>query len=42
MYHQIDAIAYTNRLRYLPSEHKLAFAAILFCLSLAAPPSCKY
>ncbi|MGI0497389.1 cobalt ECF transporter T component CbiQ [Limnospira platensis] len=38
MHHQIDAIAYTNRLRYLPSEHKLTFAATLFCLSLAAPP----
>lgn len=38
MHHKIDTLAYTNRLRYLPPEHKLAFAAILFCLSLAAPP----
>lgn len=32
MHHQIDSLAYTNRLRYLPSEHKLGFAALLFGL----------
>lgn len=38
MHHQIDSLAYSNRLRYLPSEQKLLFAATLFCLSWAAPP----
>lgn len=37
MHHQIDALAYTNRLRYLPPEHKLGFAAVLFALSYGAP-----
>lgn len=38
MHHQIDALAYTNRLRYLPPEHKLGFAIALFLLGYAAPP----
>ncbi|MDY7022864.1 MAG: cobalt ECF transporter T component CbiQ, partial [Cyanobacteriota bacterium] len=36
MHHQIDSLAYTNQLRHLPPEHKLLFAATLFCLSWAA------
>ncbi len=36
MHHQIDSLAYTNRLRHLPPEHKLLFAMSLFCLSWAA------
>lgn len=38
MHHQIDSLAYTNRLRYLPPTHKLGFAATLFVLGYAAPP----
>lgn len=38
MHHQIDSLAYSNRLRYLPPEHKLLFAATLFCFGFAAPP----
>jgi len=38
MHHQIDSLAYSNRLRYLPSEQKLVFAITLFCLGWAAPP----
>ena len=38
MHHQIDSLAYTNRLRYLPPTHKLGFAATLFILGYAAPP----
>jgi cobalt/nickel transport system permease protein len=38
MHHQIDSLAYTNRLRYLPPEHKLSFAAALFGLGYLAPP----
>ncbi|MEO0827408.1 MAG: hypothetical protein AAFY67_17515 [Cyanobacteria bacterium J06642_9] len=37
MHHQIDTLAYTNRLRYLPPEHKLGFAIALFVLGYAAP-----
>ena len=37
MHHQIDSLAHTNRLRYLPPEHKLLFGITLFCLSWAAP-----
>lgn len=37
MHHQIDALAYTNRLRSLPPEHKLIFAIALFGLSYVAP-----
>ena len=37
MHHQIDSLAYTNRLRSLPPEHKLIFAIALFCLSGVAP-----
>ena len=32
MHHQIDSLAYTNKLRYLPPHHKLIFAISLFCL----------
>ncbi len=38
MHHQIDSLAYTNRLRNLPPEHKLGFAITLFCLSWIATP----
>lgn len=38
MHHQIDSIAYTNRLRNLPPTHKLSFAITLFCLSWLASP----
>jgi cobalt/nickel transport system permease protein len=38
MHHQIDSLAYTNRLRYLPPTHKLGFAIALFILSYGAPP----
>ncbi len=38
MHHQIDSLAYTNRLRYLPPTHKLGFAATLFVLGYTAPP----
>ncbi|EAW36110.1 cobalt ECF transporter T component CbiQ [Lyngbya sp. PCC 8106] len=37
MHHEIDSLAYTNRLRYLPPEHKILFGMTLFCLSWAAP-----
>ena len=36
MHHQIDSLAYTNRLRSLPPEHKLIFAIALFGLSYVA------
>ncbi|MEB3279377.1 MAG: cobalt ECF transporter T component CbiQ [Lyngbya sp.] len=36
MHHQIDSLAHTNRLRYLPPEHKLLFGITLFGLSWAA------
>ena len=32
MHHQIDSLAYTNKLRHLPPQHKLIFAIALFCL----------
>lgn len=38
MSHRIDALAYGNRLRWLPPEQKLAFAAVLLLLALVAPP----
>lgn len=38
MHHQIDSLAYTNRLRYLPPSHKLGFAIALFILSYGASP----
>lgn len=37
MHHHIDSLAYTNRLRYLPPEHKLGFAIALFTLGYVAP-----
>ncbi|MGB3533872.1 MAG: cobalt ECF transporter T component CbiQ [Microcoleaceae cyanobacterium] len=37
MHHQIDSLAYTNRLRNLPPTHKLLFAITLFILSWVAP-----
>jgi cobalt/nickel transport system permease protein len=36
MNHQIDSLAYTNRLRGLPPTHKLSFAIALLILSLVA------
>jgi len=41
MHHQIDSLAYTNRLRYLPPEHKLGFAIALFLLGYLAPTFVK-
>jgi cobalt/nickel transport system permease protein len=38
MHHEIDSLAYQSRLRYLPSEHKLGFAAVLFVLGYLSPP----
>lgn len=38
MNHQIDSLAYTNRLRELPPTHKLSFAIALLILSLISPP----
>jgi cobalt/nickel transport system permease protein len=37
MHHEIDSLAYRSRLRYVPSEHKLGFAAVLFLLGYVAP-----
>lgn len=37
MHHQIDSLAQLNRLRALPPEHKLGFAAALFLLGYLAP-----
>ncbi len=36
MNHQIDSLAYTNRLRGLPPSHKLSFAITLLILSLVS------
>lgn len=38
MSHQIDSLAYTNRLRSLPPSHKLSFAITLLILSLISHP----
>lgn len=38
MSHQIDSLAYTNRLRWLPANHKLSFAIALLLLSLLSHP----
>jgi cobalt/nickel transport system permease protein len=38
MSHQIDSLAYTNRLRWLPPSHKLSFAIVLLLLSLISAP----
>ena len=38
MSHQIDSLAYGNRLRWLPPSHKLSFAIVLLILSLISPP----
>ncbi len=38
MSHQIDSLAYTNRLRWLPPDQKVSFAIALLLLSLLAPP----
>ena len=38
MSHQIDSLAYGNRLRWLPPRHKLSFAIVLLMLSLISPP----
>jgi len=39
MHHQIDSLAYRNRLRYLPPEHKLLFAIALFTLGFLTSPA---
>ncbi len=39
MNHQIDSLAYTNRLRGLPPTHKLSFAIALLILSLVSHPA---
>ncbi|AFZ45355.1 cobalt ABC transporter, inner membrane subunit CbiQ [Halothece sp. PCC 7418] len=38
MHHQIDSLAYTNKLRSLPPKQKLGFAIALFLLGYLAPP----
>ena len=38
MSHQIDSLAYGNRLRWLPPSHKLSFTIVLLILSLISPP----
>lgn len=38
MSHQIDSLAYGNRLRWLPPSHKLSFAIVLLILSLISSP----
>ena len=38
MHHQIDSLAYTNKLRSLPPKQKLGFALALFILGYVAPP----
>lgn len=37
MHHQIDSLAYGNRLRSIPPEHKLIFALSLFILGYLSP-----
>ena len=37
MHHQIDSLAYTNKLRSLPPEHKLGFGCTLFILGYLSP-----
>lgn len=37
MHHQIDSLAYSNKLRSLPPEHKLGFALLLFILGYVSP-----
>lgn len=37
MHHQIDYLAYGNRLRYLPPEQKLGFALLLLTLGYLSP-----
>ncbi|BDA73895.1 Cobalt transport protein [Calothrix sp. PCC 7716] len=36
---QIDQLAYTNRLRWLPPEHKLTFATTLFLITFFSHPT---
>ena len=38
MSHQIDSLAYGNRLWWLPPSHKLSFAIVLLILSLISLP----
>jgi cobalt/nickel transport system permease protein len=38
MHHQIEALAYQNRLSFLPPSHKLLFATVLFILGYFLPP----
>jgi cobalt/nickel transport system permease protein len=38
MHHQIDSLAYQNRLRFLPPSHKFIFAIFLFILGYLSPP----
>jgi cobalt/nickel transport system permease protein len=38
MNHKIDSLSYSNRLRWLPPNHKLSFAMLLLGLSLMSPP----
>lgn len=39
MHHQIDSLAYTNKLRYLPPEHKLLFTVVVFALGYVSSNS---
>ena len=38
MHHQIDSLAYQNKLRFLPPHHKFIFATFLFMLGYLSPP----
>jgi cobalt/nickel transport system permease protein len=38
MHHQIDSLAYQNRLRLLPPSHKFSFAIFLFIFGYLSPP----
>ncbi len=38
MHHQIDSLAYQNKLRFLPPHHKFIFAIFLFFLGYLSPP----
>jgi cobalt/nickel transport system permease protein len=42
MSHQIDSLAYTNRLRWLPPSQKISFAIALLFLSLLSPPTVQF
>lgn len=39
---QLDTLAYTNQLRHLPPEHKLAFALTMLIIALASRPFVQF